>query len=154
VRGGWSPGAWAQRGLDACLVSVNLPSVQTYQSPQLDALGDSTRRAIVERLLRGPLPVGRLAQGLPVTRPAVSQHLRVLENARLVTFRAAGTRRIYALDPTGFDSLRDYLDRFWDGALAAFKAEVESSHPPETEHDHHSSAGQRSTRRRKRRTRP
>jgi hypothetical protein len=78
----------------------------------------------------------------------------VLENARLVTFRAAGTRRIYALDPTGFASLRDYLDRFWDGALAAFKAEVERSHPAETNHDNHSSPGQRSTRRRRRRTGP
>ena len=128
--------------------------MQTYQSSQLDALGDPTRRAIVERLLGGPLPVGRLAHGLSVSRPAVSQHLRVLEDARLVTFHAAGTRRIYALDSTGFAALREYLDRFWDGALAAFKAEVESSHPPETEHEHLSSRGRRSTSRRKRRTRP
>jgi DNA-binding transcriptional ArsR family regulator len=126
--------------------------VQTYQSSQLDALGEPTRRAIVERLLRGPLPVGRLAQGLPVSRPAVSQHLRVLENARLVTFRAAGTRRIYALDPAGFASLRDYLDRFWDVALAAFREEVERSRPPESDHANDSSKRYRATSRRQRRT--
>jgi DNA-binding transcriptional ArsR family regulator len=107
------------------LVSHTLPFVQTYQSIQLDALGDATRRAIVERLLAGPQPVGVLARGLPVSRPAVSQHLRVLKQARLVTGHAVGTRRIYELDPVGFESLRHYLDRFWDRALAAFQKEVE-----------------------------
>jgi DNA-binding transcriptional ArsR family regulator len=111
------------------MVSRILPFVQTYQSVQLHALGDATRRAIVERLLAGPQPVGVLARGLPVSRPAVSQHLRVLKQARLVTDHAAGTRRIYKLDPVGFESLRHYLDRFWDRALGAFQKEVERSHP-------------------------
>ena len=103
--------------------------MQTYQSLQLDALGDASRRVIVERLLAGPRSVGALARGLPISRPAVSQHLRVLKRARLVTDHAVGTRRIYQLDPAGFESLRRYLDRFWDRALAAFQAEVERSHP-------------------------
>jgi DNA-binding transcriptional ArsR family regulator len=127
--------------------------VQTYQSFQLDALGEPTRRAIVERLLRGPLPVGRLADGLPVSRPAVSQHLRVLKEARLVTVHSAGTRRIYALDPAGFATLRDYLDRFWDAALAAFKEEVERSFPSESDHANDPSPKRRATGRGQRRTR-
>ena len=71
------------------------------------------------------MPVGELARGFPISRPAISQHLRVLKEARLVTDRAAGTRRLYELDPAGFDSLRHYLDRFWTHALAAFKRKVE-----------------------------
>ena len=93
--------------------------------PQLDALGDHTRRVILERLLAGPLPVGKLAQDLPVSRPAVSQHLRVLKNARLVTHRVDGTRHIYQLNPEGLDSLRNYFDQFWSQALLAFKNKVE-----------------------------
>ncbi len=96
----------------------------TYQS-QLDALGDATRRTILERLLRGPLPVGKLAEGLPVSRPAVSQHLRVLKQAALVVDRTSGTRRIYQLNPDGFNALREYFDRFWTEALFAFKNKVE-----------------------------
>jgi DNA-binding transcriptional ArsR family regulator len=92
---------------------------------QLDALGDATRRAIVARLLDGPMPVGQLARGFPMSRPAISQHLRVLKEARLVTDRAEGTRRYYELDPKGFDALREYLDRFWATALDAFKRRVE-----------------------------
>ena len=103
--------------------------MQTYQSAQLDALGDATRRAIVERLLDGPQSVGALARRLPVSRPAVSQHLRVLKQARLVTDAAVGTQRIYALDPAGFETLRSYLDRFWDQALTAFQQEVERTQP-------------------------
>jgi DNA-binding transcriptional ArsR family regulator len=76
-------------------------------------------------LLQGPRAVGAWARGLPVSRPAVSQHLRVLKAARLVTDKAEGTRRIYQLDPEGFASLRDYFDRFWTEALDAFKREVE-----------------------------
>jgi DNA-binding transcriptional ArsR family regulator len=106
--------------------------VQTYHAAQLDALGDATRRAIVERLLHGPRPVGVLARGLPVSRPAVSQHLRVLKEARLVTDSSAGTRRIYELNPAGFASLREYLDRFWTIALDSFKQEVEASTPRST----------------------
>jgi DNA-binding transcriptional ArsR family regulator len=99
--------------------------VPTHRQLQLDALGDATRRAIVARLLDGPMPVGQLARGFPMTRPAISQHLRVLKEAKLVTDRAEGTRRFYELDPKGFESLRDYLDQFWTHALAAFKRRVE-----------------------------
>jgi DNA-binding transcriptional ArsR family regulator len=94
--------------------------VQTYRgASQLDALGDPTRRAIVELLAAGPSPVGRLADRLPVSRPAVSQHLRVLKEAGLVSSDAVGTRRLYRLDPRGPAELRAYLDRFWNTALAA-----------------------------------
>jgi DNA-binding transcriptional ArsR family regulator len=81
-------------------------------------LGDGTRRAIVECLARGPLAVGELARDLPVSRPAVSQHLKVLKSARLVRDRAAGTRRVYQLDPSGLEALRTDLDRFWTQALS------------------------------------
>ena len=99
--------------------------MNTYGNTQLDALGDATRRAIVDRLLRGPVSVGKLAEEFPVSRPAISQHLRVLKQANLVTDRAAGTRRVYQLNPQGFKSLRAYLDQFWTTALAAFKQKVE-----------------------------
>ena len=99
----------------------------TYQhAKQLDALGDPTRRAILERLLNGPQPVGELARDFTVSRPAISQHLRVLKNARLVVDRAEGTRRIYQLNPAGVDALRNYFDRFWTQAVAAFKKAAES----------------------------
>ena len=91
----------------------------------LEALGDSTRRAIVERLRGGPLAVGELAQGLPVSRPAVSQHLRVLKEAGLVLERQDGTRRLYRLDPAGLAALRAAFDLFWSDALAAFKEAAE-----------------------------
>lgn len=100
-----------------------------YHDAQLDALGDATRRAIVTRLLAGPMAVGELARAFPVSRPAISQHLRVLKDAHLVVDRPVGTRRLYALDPEGFASLREYLDRFWTGALAAFKDAVENPKP-------------------------
>ena len=91
----------------------------------LQALADPTRRAIFERLRKGPLPVGRLAAGLPVSRPAVSQHLRVLKDAGLVGERKDGTRRVYGVEVQGLVELRQYLDRFWRDALGAFKAEAE-----------------------------
>ncbi len=91
----------------------------------LDALGDSTRRAVFEGLRAGPRSVGELAAELPVSRPAVSQHLRVLKEAGLVTERRDGTRRLYRLDPNGLGELRRYLDEFWNEALTAFKAEAE-----------------------------
>jgi len=91
----------------------------------LGALGDPTRRAIFEQLFDRPSAVGELAKRLPVTRPAVSQHLKVLKEAGLVTSRQDGNRRIYRLDPDGIAGLRDYLDRFWNTALAGFKAVVE-----------------------------
>ena len=91
----------------------------------LEALADPTRRAVFERLREGPRPVGRLAEGLPVSRPAVSQHLKVLKEAGLVREEQDGTRRIYRIDPEGLGRLRVWLDQFWDTALDAFKAEVE-----------------------------
>jgi DNA-binding transcriptional ArsR family regulator len=100
--------------------------VTTYRDRQLDAIGDATRRTILARLRRGPMPVGKLAQGLPISRPAVSQHLRVLKDANLVTDRASGTRRVYELNPEAFGSLREYFDEFWGVALMAFKKRVES----------------------------
>jgi DNA-binding transcriptional ArsR family regulator len=103
--------------------------MNTTQHTQFFALGDPTRRAIITRLRKGPSAVGELAREFPVSRPAISQHLRVLERARLVTYRASGARRVYALDPAGFDSLRDYFDRFWTDALDAFKNRIEQDSP-------------------------
>ncbi len=91
----------------------------------LDVLADPTRRRVFEGLKSGPSPVGRLAQGLPVSRPAVSQHLKVLKEAGLVREEQDGTRRIYRIDPHGLANLRRWLDQFWDDALGAFKAEAE-----------------------------
>jgi DNA-binding transcriptional ArsR family regulator len=99
--------------------------VATYQTAGLTALGDPTRRAIFERLADRPRAVGELARELPVSRPAVSQHLKVLKDARLVVDRPVGTRRIYEVDPDGLAALRGYLDHFWDQALAGFKSAVE-----------------------------
>jgi len=96
-----------------------------YHSDGFTALGDPTRRAIFERLADGPRAVGELAGELPVSRPAVSQHLKVLKDAGLVIDRPAGARRIYQLDPDGVDALRAYLDQFWNRSLAAFKSVVE-----------------------------
>ena len=104
------------------------------------ALGDPTRRAIFERVALGPAAVGTLAAGLPVSRPAVSQHLRVLKEAGLVTETPDGTRRIYRLDPRGVGAMRDWLDAHWEGALIAFKTfadqhteqNPEQSQEPET----------------------
>ncbi|WP_293385936.1 metalloregulator ArsR/SmtB family transcription factor [Phenylobacterium sp.] len=89
------------------------------------ALADPTRRAVFERLAGGPRAVGELAEGLPVSRPAVSQHLKVLKAAGLVTDRPDGARRVYQIDPQGLGQIRAWLDRFWDEALEAFKAEAE-----------------------------
>lgn len=100
----------------------------TYQAAGLTALGDPTRRAIFERLADHPRAVGELADELPVSRPAVSQHLKVLKDARLVIDRRAGNRRIYEVDPNGIAALREYLDHFWNRALKAFKAAVEQPH--------------------------
>ncbi|HLI65151.1 MAG TPA: metalloregulator ArsR/SmtB family transcription factor [Caulobacteraceae bacterium] len=94
----------------------------------LAALGDPTRQAIVERLAERPHAVGALASRLPVSRPAVSQHLRVLKEAGLVEETRSGTRRIYRLDPRGIGAMRDWLDAHWDRALAAFRDFVET--PP------------------------
>jgi DNA-binding transcriptional ArsR family regulator len=99
--------------------------VVTYQADGWTALGDPTRRAIFARLAEHPRAVGELASELPVSRPAVSQHLKVLKEAGLVVDRAAGNRRIYRLDPTGVEALRAQLDRFWNQALATYKALAE-----------------------------
>jgi DNA-binding transcriptional ArsR family regulator len=99
--------------------------VTTYGVDGLDALGDPTRRAIFERLGAGPVAVGELARELPVSRPAVSQHLKVLKDAGLVVDRPDGTRRLYQLDPDGIEAMRAYLDTFWHQALTAFKRAVE-----------------------------
>jgi DNA-binding transcriptional ArsR family regulator len=94
--------------------------VATYGAV-LEALGDPTRRAVFELLAGGERAVGDLAAELPVSRPAVSQHLRVLKEAGLVTAQARGTRRLYAVDPKGLDAVRAWIDRFWDQTLANFK---------------------------------
>ena len=99
--------------------------MQAYQSAPWLALGDRTRHAIFERLAERPSAVGELAQGLPVSRPAVSQHLRVLKEAGLVIDQPAGNRRIYRINPDGVEALRADLDRFWGSALAAYKTLVE-----------------------------
>src|SRR5215472_8062384 len=91
----------------------------------LAALADPTRRQIFERLRSGPRAVGEIAHGLPVSRPAVSQHLAVLKSAGLVKHQAQGTRRVYEIDPKGLGAIRAWLDQFWDASLASFKAEVE-----------------------------
>lgn len=102
--------------------------MRTYELEGLAALGDATRRAIFERLADRPHAVGELADELPVSRPAVSQHLRVLKDAGLVLDRRLGTRRIYQVDPGGVDALRAYLDQFWNRSLAAFKEAAEQPH--------------------------
>lgn len=103
----------------------------------LDALGDATRRSILEQLVSGPLPVGKLADQLPISRPAVSQHLRVLREAELVIESVAGTRHLYRINPSGLSVLRDYLDKFWTSALDNFavlaEAEARQPHPDSAE---------------------
>jgi len=90
----------------------------------LQCLSDPTRRQVFERLRAGPQSVGSLARGLPVSRPAVSQHLKVLKTAGLVTDRAEGARRVYCIDPDGLGELRQWIDRFWNDSLRSFENEV------------------------------
>jgi DNA-binding transcriptional ArsR family regulator len=97
----------------------------------LTALGDPTRRAIFERVAEAPSAVGEIAAGLPVSRPAVSQHLRVLKDAGLVRDEAQGTRRVYSVDPDGLAAVRAYFDGFWDRALTRFKELAEQDHQQE-----------------------
>jgi len=99
--------------------------VLTYEDHVFDALGDPTRRAVLKRLRDGGRSVREIADGMKVSRPKVSQHLQVLKAARLVTVRPSGTRRVYAVDKRGLESLRKWLEGFWDQALAAFKAAAE-----------------------------
>ena len=96
----------------------------------LVALADPTRRQVFEQLRRGPRSVGDLADDLPVSRPAVSQHLKVLREAGLVADRAEGAKRVYYIDPHGLGPLRAWLDQFWDGALEAFRIEAEATENP------------------------
>lgn len=96
-----------------------------YEERALDALGDPTRRTVLKRLRGGGRSVGEIAEGMKVSRPAVSQHLKILMAARLVTVHAEGTRHVYAVDPRGIESMRKWLDGFWDEALTAFKAAAE-----------------------------
>lgn len=97
----------------------------------LDALGDPTRRAVLELIRGGPRPVGAIAAQLPVSRPAVSQHLHVLKEAGLVRDRKEGTRRLYGVDPAGLETLRAYLEGFWDTALTAFRDAAETARATE-----------------------
>jgi DNA-binding transcriptional ArsR family regulator len=113
------------RLLTRVFVSCNLPFVETYGSAGIAALGDPTRRAIFESLARRPKAVGEIAAEVPVSRPAVSQHLRVLKHAGLVTDRPDGTRRIYQLRQQGVQAIHGYLDQMWGQAMAAFQAEAE-----------------------------
>jgi DNA-binding transcriptional ArsR family regulator len=108
-------------------VSLALPFVETYRDGGLGLLGDPTRRAIFELLARRPCSVGELAQQLPISRPAVSQHLRVLKDGGLVVSQAEGTRRVYRLNPDGVAALRAWLDRVWDEALTAFQKAAEAT---------------------------
>jgi DNA-binding transcriptional ArsR family regulator len=94
--------------------------VPTYQALALEALADPTRRSIFEVLGRGPSSVVDIARHVPISRPAVSQHLKVLKAARLVSVHPAGTRRIYGIDPAGVAAARDYFDQFWTNSLAAY----------------------------------
>jgi DNA-binding transcriptional ArsR family regulator len=96
-----------------------------YADRVLDALGDPTRRIVLRRLRAGPRSVSDIAEGMAVSRPAVSQHLKVLKAARLVTDRAEGTRRLYSVDLRGIDAVREWLDGFWDRALMAFAKAAE-----------------------------
>jgi len=101
--------------------------VVTNVDAAIKALGDPTRKAVFELVAGAPMPVGAIAERLPVSRPAVSQHLKVLKEAGLVVDRAAGTRRYYAVDPDGVDALRSYFERFWSTALWSFKNAAEAA---------------------------
>lgn len=115
-------------------VSEHLPFVETYRSDdEWAVLSDRTRRTIVEHLAAGPLAVGELSDRLPVSRPAVSQHLKVLKDAGLVVEQAAGARRIYRLNPTGVAALRDQLDTFWARTLAAYSDAIDAPDYPQKE---------------------
>jgi DNA-binding transcriptional ArsR family regulator len=118
--------------------------VDTYLQSGLTALGDPTRLAIFEMLGDRPQAVNQLAAGLPVSRPAVSQHLRVLKDARLVRDRREGARRIYELNPEGLALLRDHFAQLWDQALSAFKKFAEEEHQKEKNNGSRSSAVRRS----------
>ena len=108
-----------------------MPGTGTAADRVLDALGDGTRRRVLALVRHEPRSVGDIAGDLPVSRPAVSQHLKVLKGAGLVTDRAEGTRRLYVADPTGLAALRAYVETFWDDALAAFAAAAQEEGDPD-----------------------
>jgi DNA-binding transcriptional ArsR family regulator len=118
-------------------VRANLPLVNAYLQAGLDALGDATRMAIFQKLSGGPIAVNELARMLPVSRPAVSQHLRVLKDAGLVTDTKAGTRRLYQLDPEGVARLRAHFDQMWTKAMSAFQEAAEKEPLGEKHGKHH-----------------
>ncbi|HUB20175.1 MAG TPA: metalloregulator ArsR/SmtB family transcription factor [Acidobacteriaceae bacterium] len=118
--------------------------MDTYIQAGLEALGDATRMAILQKLAAGPLAVNELASTLPVTRPAVSQHLKVLKEAGLVTDTRAGTRRLYQLNPEGVARLRAHFDQMWNQAMSGFQAAVES--PEKSKGDKHAADRRRSRR--------
>ncbi len=117
-------------------VRSNLPLVDTYLQAGLDALGDATRMAIFQKLVGGPIAVNELARTLPVTRPAVSQHLKVLKDAGLVMDSKAGTRRLYQLNPEGVARLRAHFDQMWTKAMSAFQTAADKS-PTGEKHGKH-----------------
>lgn len=119
------PGQVRPASLTRRLVSSNLPIVPRVFGTMAGALGDPTRRAIFERLAERPCVVGELADAFPVSRPAVSQHLKILKDAGLVLDQPMGRRRLYRVDPAGVDAMRAYFDRFWTKALANFAARVD-----------------------------
>ena len=116
----------------------------TNQSGQFAALADPTRLAVFERVAKGPAAVHQIAKAFPVSRPAISQHLRVLKDAGLVFDQQIGNRRIYQLNPDGIESLRAYFDRFWVDALESFKAFAENTKPKKTNPQHATNKAKRS----------
>lgn len=128
-----------EKVLDSVSVRANLPLVDAYLQAGLDALADATRMAIFQKLSGGPIAVNELARNLPVTRPAVSQHLKVLKDAGLVIDIRQGTRRLYQLDAEGVARLRAHFDQMWTKALGAFQLAVEK----DTGGSHHGKTGRR-----------
>jgi DNA-binding transcriptional ArsR family regulator len=114
------------------MVSSNLPFVMTNGAAMLAALGDPSRQAILDQLADGPRAVGQIAAALPISRPAVSQHLKVLKDVGLVIDRSDGTRRLYQVDPTGMAVLTAHLDQFWQRSLAAFKRAADETKDEQT----------------------
>src|ERR1700683_4633144 len=119
----------------------------TYVSDQLAALADPTRLAVFERLAKRPAPVQEIADHFPVSRPAISQHLRVLKDAGLVLEEAIGTQRIYRVNPSGIEEIRSYFDRFWGDALSSFRTFIETN--PSTNPKAPHATGRRTSRRSK-----
>jgi DNA-binding transcriptional ArsR family regulator len=118
--------------MSAMNTSRKLPVAPGPSQKAFDALGDATRRSIFERLQHGPLAVVQIAEGLPVSRPAVSQHLKVLREAKLISINSRGTRNIYQVEKEGIIAMRNYLDRFWNEALENFKRLAEQAEKKRT----------------------